>query len=368
MKEGLALHYIKNLAVSLASQPFSILMDESNDATNKSCIILVRTLNEKVDVRTRFLDMPVETGTASNLFVAVQKSLADKGLDFSTAIAFMSDNTNAMKGMCSGMQKLVKDINPHIHDVGCICHLADLVVKAGMKGLPIDIDQLFIDVFYHFYYSSKRTQEFEDNWRDMFTTEPDVILKHCPTRWLSLLRCVGRFLVQLDGLISYFNSCNKNNAIIRSILQCLNNPLLQFLQFILSPMNRFNRFFQKTTENTTAELYIEISCLTRLYISNFVKLEVIQDAADNLTTLSLTDENLLDNGEIGIGTDTWATLTVLQEEMPLTPFFVAVKQFYRRSTEKMLKKFPFGDSLLRDLLVLNSTKVSGCKALSSAKP
>ena len=27
----------------------------------------------------------------------------------------------------------------------------------------------------------------------------------------------------------------------------------------------------------------------------------------------------------------------------------------------MLKKFPFGDSLLRDLLVLNPTKVSGCK-------
>ena len=166
VKEGLAPHYVKNLAVSLAPQPFSILMDESNDATNKSCIILVRTLDEKVgDVRTRFLDMPVvNIGTASNLFVAVQKSLADKGLDFSNIIAFMSDNTNVMKGMCSGVQKLVKDKNPHIPDVGCICHLADLVVKAGMKGLPIDIDQLFIDVFYHFYYSSKRTQEFEDNW------------------------------------------------------------------------------------------------------------------------------------------------------------------------------------------------------------
>ena len=103
VKEGLAPHYIKNLAVSLASQPFSILMDESNDATNKSCIILVRTLDEKVcDVRTRFLDMPVvNIGTASNLLVAVQKSLADKGLDFSNAIAFMSDNTNVIKGMHS---------------------------------------------------------------------------------------------------------------------------------------------------------------------------------------------------------------------------------------------------------------------------
>ena len=118
--------------------------------------------------------------------------------------------------------------------------------------------------------------------------------------------------------------------------------------------------YTNTHRPSAVLLSFEISRLTRLYISNFVKLEVIQDAADNLTTLPLTDEILLDNEELGIGTDTWATLTVLQEEMPFTPFFVAVKQLYRRSTEKMLKKFPFGDSLFRDLLVLNP-KVSGCK-------
>ena len=99
----------------------------------------------------------------------------------------MSDTTNVMKGMRSGVQKLIKEENPSTYDVGCICHLADLAIKAGMKGLLVDIDQLFIDIFYYFYHSSKRTQEFEDNWRDMFTTEPSVILKHCPTRWLSLL-------------------------------------------------------------------------------------------------------------------------------------------------------------------------------------
>ena len=101
LKEGLAPHYIKNLAVSLASQPFSNLMEESNDATNKSCILLVRTLDEKVgDNRTRFLDMHVvNIGTASNLFVAVQKSLANKGFDFSNDIAFMSDTTNVTKGI-----------------------------------------------------------------------------------------------------------------------------------------------------------------------------------------------------------------------------------------------------------------------------
>ena len=116
---------------------------------------MVRTLDEDVgDVRTRFLDMSVvNVGTASNLFTAVLKFLGDEGLDLTYAIAFMSDTTNVMTGMRSSVQKLIKYHNPYIHDVSCICHLADLVVKAGMKGLPIDIDQLFIDTFYHFYHA-----------------------------------------------------------------------------------------------------------------------------------------------------------------------------------------------------------------------
>ena len=366
VKEALAPHCIEKVARALSLQPFGLLMDESNDKVDKSCIILVRMLDQEAgDVRTRFLDMPVvNIGTASNLFAAVQKSLNDKGLDFSHAIAFMSDTTNVMKGMRSGVQKLIKNENPSTYDVGCICHLADLAIKAGMKGLPVDIDQLFIDIFYYFYHSSKRTQEFEDNWRDMFTTEPSVILKHCPTRWLSLLRCVERYLVQLDGLISYFASCDEGNAKIRSILQRLRNPLLkpllQFLQFVLQPMNRFNRLFQKSTENTTSELYTEMTRLTRLYASNFVKAEVIQKVGDNLNALSFSEENLLDNERIGIGTHTWETLTIMQEELSLTPFFSAAKQFYRRSTEKMLKKFPFGDTLLRDMVILNPNQVMAC--------
>lgn len=128
---------------------FSILMDESNDKTDKSCIILVRVLDlDAADIRTRFLDMPVvNIGTAQNLFVALKESLHHNNLDFSECIAFMSDTTNVMKGARSGVQRLIRNECPHVLDVGCICHLADLTVKASMKALPVDIDQLFVDVF-----------------------------------------------------------------------------------------------------------------------------------------------------------------------------------------------------------------------------
>ena len=86
---------------------------------------------------------------------------------------------------------------PQLYDVGCICHLADLSIKAGLETLPVNIDQLFVDIFYYFYHSSKRGQLFVDHWCSLFDDEPKTILKHSPTRWLSLLRCVRRYLTSL---------------------------------------------------------------------------------------------------------------------------------------------------------------------------
>ena len=80
------------------------MMDESNDKTDKSYIILVRVFDSGVgDVHTRFLDMPiVNVATARKLFDALKLSLSNK--DFSKCLAFTSDTTNVMKGAWSGVQ------------------------------------------------------------------------------------------------------------------------------------------------------------------------------------------------------------------------------------------------------------------------
>ena len=243
------------------------MIDESNDKVNKSCIILVRLLDPELgNVCTRFLDMPVvNICTAQNIFHALKESLQKHGLDFANAVAFMSDTANVMKGCRSGVQKLIKNEIPQLYDVGCINHLADHSIKAGITALPINIDQLFIYIFYHFYNSSKRHQEFADHWYSVFISEPKSILKHCPTRWLSLLRCVGRYLAQYEGLQSYFLSCNEQSAKVISITKRLEDPLtkpvLHFLAHVLPSMEKFCQLFQKSTENTTCELYVEMSRL-----------------------------------------------------------------------------------------------------------
>ena len=303
----------------------------------------------------------VNIGTAANLFAALKTYLSQKGLDFSKAVAFMSDTANVMKGARSGVQKLIKHEQPMLYDVGCICHLANLTIKAGMKALPVNIDQLFIDIFYHFYHRSKRKQEFNDLWCSLFTTEPETILKHCPTCWLSLLRCVGRYLQQLQGLKS-FMSCDEQSAKVISITERLDNtltkPILLFLAHVLPSMHKFNRLFQKSTANTTCELYSEMSKLVRLYAANVLRTDVIIAASDNLHNLNMDPESQLADENLGIGQATWQHLAELQLEHDLKPFFVGVRSFYLATIKKMLQKFPFRDSLLKDLGVLQPNKTS----------
>ena len=364
IKEALAPHYLDKTVHDM-STTYSVMMDESNDKTDKSCIILVRVLDPIVgDIRTRFLDMPiVNIGTARNLFDALKLSLTSKGLDFSNCMAFMSDTTNVMKGARSGVQKLIRTECADVLDVGCICHLADLTIKAGLQALPVDIDKLFIDIFYYFFHSSKRKLEFTDLWCSLFTSEPQTILKHCPTRWLSLLRCVGRYLTQLDGMKSYFLSCGEaETAKVKSIIERLQHPLtkpiLLFLSYILPSMDRFNRLFQKSTENTTCQLYAEMSRLVRLYASNVLQPEAIVAAGDNLSVLSLASADQLPNENLGLGDDTWVFIASLEEEHDIAPFYRAVRSFYIATITKMLKKFPFRDSILKDLGIINPHQVS----------
>ena len=69
VKKDLAPHFTQRVieSITMSSAPFSLMMDESNDKTDKSCIILLRLLDPQLgEVRTRFLDMPiVNIGTAS---------------------------------------------------------------------------------------------------------------------------------------------------------------------------------------------------------------------------------------------------------------------------------------------------------------
>lgn len=75
---------------------------------------------------------------------------SDRGIPWSNVIAFNSDNCSVMKGSRGGVIAKIKEVQPHIIDVGCICHLSNLAVGASLKGALFDLDSLLCELFKYF--------------------------------------------------------------------------------------------------------------------------------------------------------------------------------------------------------------------------
>ena len=98
--------------------------------------------------------------------------------------------------------------------------------------------------------------------------------------------------------------------------------------------------------------------LVRLYASNFLSEGSILGATDNLKNLDFDEANQVSNENLGIGDDIWASVSDLEHLLETAQFFEAIRVFYVSSTKKMLVKFPYGDSLMRDLRVIQPEQTS----------
>ena len=52
---------------------------------------------------------------------------------------------------------------PKFIDVHCICHVVDLCVKSVVKALSLKVDDLLVEMYYHFYCSVKRVASLSEH-------------------------------------------------------------------------------------------------------------------------------------------------------------------------------------------------------------
>lgn len=136
--------------------------------TEKELVILARVYDENsLEVVTKFTDMPVcNVGTAEifmrswkplwgeciytikNALKARLNSMAwifkknylsdydrNGGIPWDNLVAFNSDNCSVMKGKHHSVITKLRASQPYVQDVGCICHLAQLVTGCGVKAI-----------------------------------------------------------------------------------------------------------------------------------------------------------------------------------------------------------------------------------------
>ena len=91
--------------------------------------------------------------------------------------------------------------------MGCPCHMvhnaANYETKAFERNINFNSEELLVDLYFHFDYSSKRKNlllEFCDSCNQDFYE----ILKFHSVRWLGLATCIERTLKLYPSLKSYF--------------------------------------------------------------------------------------------------------------------------------------------------------------------
>ena len=250
VKHALAPAFNADVIAACQSSSFSVLCDGGNDQTDRKFFaILVRYWDQsQLQAVTRFLALLVcNIATAEVLFETLSNEIKSRGIPWSNMIGYGSDSASVMVGAHNSVLSRVRTKQPNIFSLGCLCNLSALCAAAALKTLPVSIDELLIDIFYHFKHSSKRYSEFTTIREEFSDIAPLHILKHCTTRWLSLERCVKRLLDQWPALHAYFDreAENDRNAHLQRIAKHQKNPEVKLLcHFALKGFSKFSLAFQ----------------------------------------------------------------------------------------------------------------------------
>jgi len=196
----------KSVIDDLRKTPFSIGVDGSNDTDSKMHPIIVTYFDEKSGlISSGLLNLnPIkDRSTGKNIAQSIIQVFEKLDIPIKNCIAFGADNAPVMLGEKSGVAFFLKEKHREIIPIGCSCHLINLAAQKAAAVLPADIEQTVIDIFYFLEKSANRKESLKEFQR-LHNTEIRKILKHVPTRWLSLNKCLGRLVGQWQPLLHYF--------------------------------------------------------------------------------------------------------------------------------------------------------------------
>ncbi|XP_053949416.1 uncharacterized protein LOC128857695 [Anastrepha ludens] len=223
-------NFVEKISDCLRNNKFSLIIDEATDVSSAKCLALVVRYFDKENgkIRDHFLSLiELDKSDSKTIFESIKAFFERFKIPLTNLIGFAADNASVMMGQINGVQRLLKDINPHLYVIGCICHSMHLCSSKAAKAIPSKIENLVRDIYLFFNYSSKRQKEFVE-FQNYFNLENHKILKVSNTRWLSMENAVYRVLEQWKALVHYFHLTNfeKNHDMTNDILTNMNDKMM----------------------------------------------------------------------------------------------------------------------------------------------
>ncbi|CAG2200191.1 unnamed protein product [Mytilus edulis] len=204
-----------------AADCFSVLLDDSSDvSTIEQMICYVNFWNGNAcDINFLFIENVLKNASsanAENLYTVVKSKLESLGLDMSKLSGVSTDGASVMVGKKEWLVKRLKDDNPALVAIHCICHrlalacidtCADLQYIKEMEGHMTHIWK----IFHYSFVKLAALMKAQTEVHKMTLSEPArklltrTMKKACQTRWLSFNNAVQSLYQELVPVIQTLN-------------------------------------------------------------------------------------------------------------------------------------------------------------------
>ena len=157
IKKALSPTFSDEVVQTCRTSPLIILCDGGNDQSHQKYFGIMVTYwdNKLKQAVTRFLSMLIcNIATAELLFLAIEKEFELHGIPWNNLTGYASDSASVMVGKYNSVLSRLHNKQSKLFSLGC--------VAAGLKKLPVSLDELLLHIFYHFKHSSKRWHEFNE--------------------------------------------------------------------------------------------------------------------------------------------------------------------------------------------------------------
>ncbi|KAI8117613.1 hypothetical protein CVS40_10527 [Lucilia cuprina] len=199
--------------------PFSISTDASNKGNIKTFPIVLRYFSKHTGVNTKLLNFYESNSEMSkDIAESLKSKLEGRNLNLTNVTSFCADNANVNFGCKKSVFVELQKNNPDIIGMGYLCHIINNAFKNGLKLLKLDIENIVIKVFNEFSSSTKKTSSLKDMF-EFCDLEWSEMLRHVPTRWLSLTPAVERFLKNYLAIKTYFISQDSCPAVLKQFFE-----------------------------------------------------------------------------------------------------------------------------------------------------
>lgn len=268
--------FLEDLLEEVGDSHYSMIIDETTTIdTKKLMCMMIRFFSEKQNkIITQFYRLiEIESADATSMADVFKAQLTVDGLKTEKLLGIGVDGANVMIGEHHSFSSMLKEENPEMIIIKCVCHSLHLAAEYAFKTLPRFLDFLIKECHNWFTNSTKRQLEYKQTYMLLNKGKaPLKINKLAGTRWLSRYEAINKILEQWDGLKLHFDMAKSRERCyiaeqLSSMLKSKTNLLyMTFLGTYLKPITMANKMFQ-ATDADPLKLLEEIKNLLLTYFA-----------------------------------------------------------------------------------------------------